>query len=143
MEANYNYEYSGNMDPAVGMGFIAGMFGFMFIIFLVLYVFYAICLMKIAKKSNTPNAWLAWIPIANIVLMLQVAKKPIWWIVLFFVPLVNLIITVLIWAGISAAMKKPEWLGILILIPIANLVLPAYLAFSSMEETPATPVTPA
>jgi hypothetical protein len=132
----YGNQYHGNLPPEAGaaaFGIFAGMFMFLFFIIIAVYVFYAICLMKIAHKTNTPNAWLAWIPIANIVLMLQVAKKPIWWIILFFIPLVNIVMSILVWMGISKELGKPDWLGILIIIPIANLVIPAYLAFSKQE----------
>jgi hypothetical protein len=65
----------------------AGMFGTTFLLFFaVFYVYTALALMTIATKTNTPNGWLAWIPIANIILMLNIARKPIWWIVLFLIP---------------------------------------------------------
>jgi magnesium-transporting ATPase (P-type) len=136
----YNYQYSGNVPPAAGaaaFGIFAGMFLFFIFVVIAVYVFYAICLMKIANKTNTPNSWLAWIPIANLVLMLQIAKKPLWWIILFIIPLVNIVISILVWMGISKELGKPNWLGILIIIPIANLIIPAYLAFSKQETTKA------
>lgn len=39
------------------------------------YVWVALCLHIIANKTNTPNAWLAWIPIANIYLMCKVTGR--------------------------------------------------------------------
>lgn len=97
---------------------------------LVLYAYVAYSLQIIARKTNTENGWMAWIPIANIVLMLKIAQKPIWWIVLFLIPFVNIVIGVLLWMGIAEARGKASWLGILILIPFVNLILPGYLAFS-------------
>jgi len=68
----------------------AGMFGTTFLLFFaVFYVYTALALMTIATKTNTKDGWLAWIPIANIILMLNIAKKPIWWIILFLIPPVN------------------------------------------------------
>lgn len=123
-------------EAAAGMmAFFAGFFIFMMLFFVVIYVYYALCLMKIANKTNTENAWFAWIPILNMILMLQVAKKPIWWIILCFIPLVNVIIMIIIWMEISKALGKPEWLGILMIVPIANLIIPGYLAFSN-GQTP-------
>ena len=43
---------------------------------LAFYVYIALALQTIAKKTGTANDWLAWIPIANLILMLNVAKKP-------------------------------------------------------------------
>jgi hypothetical protein len=64
---------------------ITGVLILCFIIFgLAVYVYMALALQTIAIKTNTENPWLAWIPIANLILMLNVAKKPMWWIILIF-----------------------------------------------------------
>jgi len=101
------------------------------IFFLAYYVYVAICLQTIAKKTNTPNGWLAWIPIANLVLMLNIARKPVWWIILCLIPIVNLVVVVIIWMAIAKARNKPDWWGILLIVPVVNLIVPGYLAFSS------------
>jgi len=100
------------------------------VFWLILYVYYAICLMVIANKTNTPNSWLAWIPIANIYLMCKAAGKPGWWVILFFIPFVNIVIGIIVWMKIAEARKKPGWVGILMIIPFVNLIIPGYLAFS-------------
>ena len=94
------------------------------------YIYTSLALQTIANKTNTQNAWLAWIPIANVFLMLQIAKKPIWWIILCLIPLVNIIIFIMIWMGIAEARGKPSWWGILMIVPIANLIVPGYLAWA-------------
>jgi len=140
MNSTYN-QYSGNLPPeatGIATAIFGGMFLLMFVFFIAIYAYYAICLMKIARKTSTANAWLAWIPIANVILMLQIAGKPLWWIILFFIPIVNIIIGILVWMGIARAVGKPDWWGILIIIPVANLIVPGYLAFSS-NERPAAP----
>ena len=113
-------------------GMLAGGMFFMFVLvcMAVGYVYISLALQTIAQKTNTANGWLAWIPIANIILMLTIAKKPIWWIILFFIPLVNLIMTIIVWMGIAEARSKPSWWGILLIIPVVNLIVPGYLAWS-------------
>jgi uncharacterized membrane protein YhaH (DUF805 family) len=112
-------------------GMFAAMFSTFFLACLaVVYVYAALALQTIAQKTNTANGWLAWIPIANIVLMLEIAKKPIWWLVLFFIPLVNIVITILVWMGVSEARGKPNWWGILIIVPVVGLIALGYLAWS-------------
>jgi hypothetical protein len=103
---------------------------FAFIFWVAVYVWLALCLYVIAKKTNTPNEWLAWIPIANIYLMCKIAGKPGWWTVLFFIPIVNIVFAVIVWWGIAEARQKPGWLGLLMLVPIANLIIPGILAFA-------------
>ncbi len=108
-----------------------GAFMFVFLlIFLALYVYMSLALQTIAKKTNTENAWLAWIPIANIVLMLNIAKKPIWWIILFFVPIVSIIMAIIVFMAIAEARGKPSWWGILLIVPVVGLIVPGYLAWS-------------
>ncbi len=98
--------------------------------FLAIYIYIALALQTIANKTHTENAWLAWIPIANIILMVMIAKKPIWWILLFFIPVANIVFLVLVWMAIAEARGKPNWWGILMIIPFANLVVPGYLAWA-------------
>jgi len=50
-----------------------------------LYIYTAMAWMRIAKKTNTEPAWLAWIPIANIVLISRVARMH-WWPILLLIP---------------------------------------------------------
>ena len=122
----------GQMPRGSGAGLaVLGAMMFFFLIFgLAMYVYVALALQTIAKKTNTENPWLAWIPIANVVLMLNIAKKPVWWIILCLVPLLNLVVLVIIWMGIAEARKKPSWWGVLIIVPLVNLIVPGYLAWS-------------
>jgi|WetSurMetagenome_2_1015567.scaffolds.fasta_scaffold97589_2 hypothetical protein len=141
------YGGSAGSDAAAAgiMAVFAGMFMVILVVVLVIYVFMAVCLMKIAKKTNNPNGWFAWIPILNIVLMLQIAKKPVWWIVLIFIPFVNfvwIVLQILVWMAISRECGKEEWLGILMLVPVVNLFVPAYLAFSGNGVAPVQPAPP-
>ena len=95
-----------------------------------MYVYVALALSTVAKKTKTENPWMAWIPIVNIILMLNIAKKPLWWIVLCLIPLVNIVIFIIIWMGIAEARGKPNWWGILMIVPFINLIVPGYLAWS-------------
>jgi len=97
---------------------------------LVGYVYVALALQTIAQKTATPNGWLAWIPIVNIILMLSIAKKPMWWFLLFLVPLANIVVAIIVWMGIAEARGKPNWWGILTIVPVVNLIVPGYLAWA-------------
>ena len=117
-------------NTAVG---IAALGAFMFAFFLFLlafYVYMALALSTIATKTNTENPWLAWIPIANFILMLNIAKKPIWWIILMLIPVVGIVIAIIVWMAIAEARGKPNWWGILMIVPVANLIVPGYLAWA-------------
>lgn len=124
---DYGYDYS---NTTVDTGAVGAILVVYWLFSIACYVYMAIALMMIAKKTNTPNVWMAWVPIANIILMLQIAKKPIWWIILLLVPLVNVIIAIIVWMKIAEARGKPNWWGILLIVPGVNLIVPGYLAFS-------------
>lgn len=94
------------------------------------YIYVSLALQTIATKTGTQNGWLAWIPIINIFLMLDIAKKPLWWFILFLIPLVNIVMAIIVWMGIAEARQKPNWWGILTIVPIANLLVPGYLAWA-------------
>ncbi len=95
-----------------------------------LYIYMSLALQTIANKTGTANAWLAWIPVVNLFLLLSIAKKPLWWFLLFLIPLVNLIFLVIVWMEVAKACRKPDWLGGLMIVPLVNIVLPGYLAWA-------------
>ena len=117
-------------DSPVSAALAGTMLMFVVVLCLAGYVYMALALQTIATKTSTENAWLAWIPIANIFLMLNVAKKPLWWFVLFLVPIVNIVIAIMVWMAVAEARHKPNWWGILTIVPGVNLVVPGYLAWS-------------
>ncbi|HUU13842.1 MAG TPA: DUF5684 domain-containing protein [Terriglobia bacterium] len=120
----------GFQQEEIPTGFLGAMVGVMFLVFAVLYVYFSLALQTIAKKTNTENAWLAWIPIANVILMLNIAKKPLWWFILCLIPFVNIVITIIVWMAIAEARRKPGWWGILLIVPVVGLIVPGYLAWS-------------
>jgi hypothetical protein len=115
---------------AAAIAAASGMLFFMLIFAVAVYVYIALALQTIAQKTHTENPWLAWIPIVNLVLLLNIAKKPIWWFLLFFLPLVNIVIGVIVWMAVAEARNKPNWWGILMIVPVVGLIVPGYLAWS-------------
>ena len=120
-------------EEGPGAGTVAA-FGVVMVVFLLIgaafYIYLSLALQTIAKKTNTPNGWMAWIPIVNIFLMLNIAKKPLWWFILCLIPLVNIIILIIVWMAIAEARQKPNWWGILMIVPLVNLIVPGYLAWA-------------
>ena len=56
-------------------------------------------------KANQPG-WAAIIPIYNIWVLLKIVDRPGWWLVLFFIPLVNLIIGILVILDLAKTFGK-------------------------------------
>lgn len=133
MEYSYSYGYSASMNPAllIPIVLIALIIGLLF------YLFYGLCWWKIAKKTNTENAWFAFIPILNIVLMLQVVRRPVWWLLLCLVPLVNVIIILVLYMDVAETFGMSKWLGCIgVFFSPLMLVLLPYWAFSSVQAKP-------
>jgi len=128
------------MPDAATAGILAGMGIMWFVMILVFYVYYGVCLMKMAKKVGLSDGWWAWIPILNVLLMLKIAGKPMWWILLYLIPLVNIVIAVIVWMGIAERLGKPSYWGILMIIPVISFFVPAYLAFSNDGSVQTQPV---
>ena len=118
-------EPSGPQFAAMGVAFL-----FIFVVFGVFYIYWALATQTIAKKTNTENGWMAWIPVANLILWANIAKKPVWWGILCLVPLVGIVFMILLWMAIAEARNKPNWWGILLIVPAVNLVVPGYLAWA-------------
>jgi hypothetical protein len=119
------------------LGVLMALGAFVFLIGIALYVFGALVLMTIAKKTNTPNGWLAWIPVGNIYLMTQIAGLSGWWTLIIFaaiIPFVGVLamcgVMIWLWWLIAEKRGRPGWWSILLLIPIVNFVIMGMLAWS-------------
>ncbi len=95
-----------------------------------IYLFFCFCMKRICEKAGHEPGILIWFPIVNLIPQLTAAKLPIWFIVLFFIPVVNLGIIIYLWIKLCEARGKPGPLGILIIVPLANLGLICWLAFA-------------
>lgn len=101
---------------------------------IVLLIFGVVVWWKIMAKAGLPG-WGIFIPIYNIYLMCKLAGKPGWWLLLFFVPLVNIVVGILVNVGIAERFGKGVGFAVgLILLPIIFFPI---LAFGSAEYTPA------
>jgi hypothetical protein len=96
----------------------------------VTYILLALPLYAIAQKTGSKNAWFAFVPILNLVLLLDVAGKDLWWIILFLIPCVNWIVYVVCWMAISEEMDKPSWMGLLCGLPCFHWFMPFVIAFT-------------
>ena len=63
---------------------------FVLLIFLILHLTYAFGISKFFDKAGE-QGWKAYIPLYNILPYLKIIGRPTWWIVLFFIPGINLI----------------------------------------------------
>lgn len=107
-----------------------------FLFCLTIYAYMAYTLQLIAKKTNASNTWWAWVPVVSLFLLVKIAQKSYWWVLWSVIPIVNLVITAILWMRIAVRLRKPKWLGFLALIPIVNFVVMGYLAFTNDHQKP-------
>lgn len=124
----YDGMNSGDVAGAMSMGFG------MLIFYLIVYLFFSYCLYKIFQKAGREDAWAAFIPIYNTIVLLEIVKKPIWWFIMLFIPFVNLIFIIMIYDRLSKFYGKATLMTVLLVIlPFIGLPL---LAFGDAAYNP-------
>lgn len=66
---------------------------------------------KVYSKAGQPG-WAAIVPIYNIIVLLKVAGRPTWWLVLFLIPLVNVVAIIIVTMDIAKSFGKSTGFGI-------------------------------
>ena len=125
-------------------GYSSSYSGAMMLGWVVAYLYITYSLYRIAVKTGHESPWLAFIPIVNVLQVIQIAQKPLWWFFACLIPIVNIIVIAWLWTEVAkVCQKNPIW-GVMMIIPFLNLVAIGYMAFSSpMSVTPApTPTQP-
>jgi hypothetical protein len=60
---------------------------------------------KVFTKAGKPG-WGVLIPIYNLYLLIKIAGKPGWWLILMFIPIVNVVIGIIVAVAIAKAFGK-------------------------------------
>jgi hypothetical protein len=92
-----------------------------------------IALWRVFEKADQPG-WTAIIPFVNYFFLAKAAGRPVWWGILMFVPLVNLIIWFILCIDLAKRFDRGTGFGIgLALLPIVFFPI---LAFGDDEASP-------
>lgn len=67
-----------------------------FLFFLVIQIIHFLGTWKLYQKAGR-KAWEAAIPIYNGIVLMQIIKRPKWWVILLFIPIINLLMFPIIW----------------------------------------------
>lgn len=82
-----------NYDESMGSGFLAGIGIGGTLIGLAIAVLAIAGLWKMFEKAGKPG-WAAIIPIYNVIIMLEIVGKPLWWVIGIFIPCINIVVIV-------------------------------------------------
>jgi len=100
------------------------------IVTLALVVFEVAVLWQLFTKAGQPG-WAALVPLYNLYCLIQVAGRPDWWLILLFIPLVNMVVSIIVALDIARNFGKSIAFGIgLVILPI---VFYPILAFGSAQ----------
>ena len=98
--------------------------GFWFIVEIIWIVLVIAGGWKMFVKAGKPG-WGVIIPFYNTYLLCKIAGRPGWWLILFFIPIVNIVIAIIVCLGIAENFGHGAGYGILLFFfaPIMFLVL--------------------
>jgi len=95
---------------------------------------------KVYEKMGR-QGWEGIIPIYNWYVLLPLVGKPVWWLILFFIPVVNVIIAILVCIAWAERFGKTPLFGVG--MAILGFIFIPILAFGSDQFQGAPPMNPA
>ena len=99
---------------------------FFIILAIVFAVFIIVAEWKLFSKANQPG-WAIFIPIYNILVLLKVAKMSWWNILLLLIPIVNIVITFMVYINIAKNYGKDAGFGVgMVFLPIIFIPVIAF-----------------
>jgi hypothetical protein len=128
-----SYQY--NASPDLPLGLILGLS----VLGLAIALFYIICEWKVYTKAGKPG-WAVIVPIYNIIVLLEIVGKPVWWILLLLIPCVNIVIMFIIYIELAKVFGQGTGFGIGLIL-LGFIFLPILAFGSSVYVGPATPST--
>jgi uncharacterized membrane protein YhaH (DUF805 family) len=103
-------------------------------ILVLLYLFFTFCCQQICRKAGLkPNGFI-WLPVLQMIPLLQAARMSGWYFLLLLVPAVGLLVYLFWCINICKARHKSSFVAFLLFLPPTTLFAFLYLAFSDGGE---------
>jgi len=146
MEGGFNGNFSEFIAKCPGAdAFVGGLIGGLIVLGITvailfgiaIYVYFALAWQTTAKKLKYKKSWLAWIPIANISLILRLGGFHWAWVFLILIPILGwialFVLMIIATWRICVKRKYPGWFSLALIIPeiggILYLILIGFLAW--------------
>lgn len=81
-----------------------------FIFILIIQVIHGLGTWKLYIKAGR-QAWEAFVPVYNGIVLMKIINRPWWWIILLFLPIVNLIMLIVVWVETARSFGKNSYLN--------------------------------
>lgn len=111
-------------------GVLTGLLG------LAILLLFFVGLWKVFTKAGQPG-WAAIVPFYNVFVLLRIVGRPAWWLLLIFVPFVNIVVLLVVYLDLAKRFGKGAVFGVGLWL-LGFIFLPI-LAFSDATYTPPTP----
>lgn len=90
------------------------------IVMLAVAVVFIIGMWKVFEKAGQPG-WASLIPIYNTYILIKIAGRPGWWLLLMLIPLVNIVIFLLLSIDIAKAFGQSPVFGVVLLFLLCGI----------------------
>jgi signal peptidase I len=114
-----------------------------FIFFLIIQVIHFLGTWKLYKKAGK-KSWQAIVPIYNAVVLMRIINRPVWWVILLFIPIINLLMFPVIWVETSRSFGKNKSLDTIlsiVLLGFYNFYLNYFAEVTYIENRSLKPRT--
>ena len=99
------------------------LFGFSAVMMLIALAIAVVCIVglwKVFVKAGHPG-WAVLIPIYNGYILLKIAGRPGWWLLLYLIPIVNLVIAIIVAIDIAKAFGQSAAWGVVLLFLLSAI----------------------
>ena len=102
-----------------------------FIFFLVMQLIHGLSTWKLYIKAGR-QAWEAFVPVYNAIVLMQIINRPKWWTILLFIPVINLIMFPVLWVETCRSFGKNTYLDTALAILSCGL----YVTYINYTQEP-------
>ncbi len=88
---------------------------------------------RLFEKAGKPG-WAAVVPIYNVIVLLDLVKRPRWWAIFFFLPLANIVVSIVVHIELARCFGKTPLFGLgMALFPV---IFVSILGFGEASYNP-------
>jgi hypothetical protein len=116
-------EAGGGEGGGVLGGIFAGVLGLVYLAVIALVI---ASMWVIFTKAGQPG-WAALVPIYNVIVLLQIVGRPVWWVVLMLIPCVGIVVSVLVILDLAKSFGQSVGFAIgMLLLPFVFMPMLAF-----------------
>jgi hypothetical protein len=124
--SDYDYDYSYETLTTDSSYASGGIPAIVWVIYIAVIVVMIVAMWKVFTKAGKPG-WASLIPLYNTYVMLQVVGRPWWWLLLMFIPFVNIVIAIIVTNDLAKSFGKGVgWTVGLLLLPFIFMPMLAF-----------------